>query len=103
VKILLVVNEVSALMKQKMSARTVACNRTYGQIQVQSDHIFHLLANLTYVDLEDPSNPLEYFELFCTPGIAEVITKETNQYAHKVLESATNLKLKSRTHFLGCY
>jgi hypothetical protein len=25
------------------------------------------------VDLEDPSNPWEYSELFCTPNIAEVI------------------------------
>jgi hypothetical protein len=33
------------------------------------------------VDLEDLSNPLEYFELFCTPEIAEVIARETNQYA----------------------
>jgi hypothetical protein len=29
------------------------------------------------VDLEDPSNPLEYFELFCTPEIAEVMVRET--------------------------
>jgi hypothetical protein len=33
------------------------------------------------VDLEDPSNPLEYFELFCTPEIADIIATETNQYA----------------------
>jgi hypothetical protein len=33
------------------------------------------------VDLEDPSNPLEYFELFCTQDIAEVIARETNRYA----------------------
>jgi hypothetical protein len=46
VKILLGVNKVSALMKQKMSATTVACNLTYGQIQVLSDHIFHLLTSL---------------------------------------------------------
>jgi hypothetical protein len=30
------------------------------------------------VHLEDPSNPLEYFELFCTPEIVEVIARETN-------------------------
>jgi hypothetical protein len=40
------------------------------------------------VDLEDPSNPLEYFELFCTPDIAEVIARETNQYAQFFLENA---------------
>jgi hypothetical protein len=37
---------VSALMKQKMSATTVACNLMYGQTQVLSNHIFHLLASL---------------------------------------------------------
>jgi hypothetical protein len=35
------------------------------------------------VDLEDPSNPLEYFELFCMSDIAEVIGRETNWYAQK--------------------
>jgi hypothetical protein len=30
------------------------------------------------VDLEDPSNPLEYSDLFCTPEIAELIARETN-------------------------
>jgi hypothetical protein len=30
-------------------------------------------------DLEDPSNPLEYSELFCTPDILEVIARETTQ------------------------
>jgi hypothetical protein len=44
------------------------------------------------VDLEDPSNPLEYFELFCTPEIGEVITREVNQYAKKFLENTPNLK-----------
>jgi hypothetical protein len=37
------------------------------------------------VDLEDPSNPLEYFELFCVPEIAEVIARETNWYAQTFL------------------
>jgi hypothetical protein len=50
------------------------------------------------VYLEDPSNPLEYFELFCTPDIAEVIARVTNRYAQKFLENTPNLKLKSRTH-----
>jgi hypothetical protein len=35
----------------------------------------------TNVDLEDPHNPQEYFELFCTPENVEVITRETNVYA----------------------
>jgi hypothetical protein len=39
------------------------------------------------VDLEDPNNPLEYFELFCTPDIAEAIVRETNWYAQKFLET----------------
>jgi hypothetical protein len=50
------------------------------------------------VDLEDPSNPLQYFELFCTPNIAEVIARETNLYAKHFLENVPNLKLKFRTH-----
>jgi hypothetical protein len=31
------------------------------------------------VDLEDPSNPPAYFELFCTPEIAKVKARETNR------------------------
>jgi hypothetical protein len=50
------------------------------------------------VDLEDPSNFLEYLELFCTPEIVEVIARETNPYAQTFLENTPNLKLKSRTH-----
>jgi hypothetical protein len=50
------------------------------------------------VDLEDSSNPLEYFGLFCTPGIAEVIGSETNQHPKQLLENTPNLKLRSRTH-----
>jgi hypothetical protein len=45
------------------------------------------------VDLEDPSNPLEYSELFCTPEIAEVITREANRYAKKKLENMPDPKL----------
>jgi hypothetical protein len=33
------------------------------------------------VDLQDPSNSLEYSELFFTPDIAEVIARETNRHA----------------------
>jgi hypothetical protein len=50
------------------------------------------------VDLEDPSKPLEYFELFCMPDNVEVIARETNQYTQNFLENAPNLKLKSRTY-----
>jgi hypothetical protein len=46
------------------------------------------------VDLEDPSNPLEYFDLFCTPEIAEVIARETNQYAQKIFRKHTDSKTK---------
>jgi hypothetical protein len=38
-------SSVSALMKQKMSETTAACNLAYGQIQVLRD-VFHLLASL---------------------------------------------------------
>jgi hypothetical protein len=40
------------------------------------------------VDLQDPSNSLEYFELLCTPEIVVVIARETNWYTHKSLENA---------------
>jgi hypothetical protein len=52
----------------------------------------------TNVDLEDPTNPLEYFDLFCTSEIAEVIARETNRYAKIFLETTPNLKLRTSTH-----
>jgi hypothetical protein len=39
------------------------------------------------VDLEDPSNPLEYFEMICMPDILEVIARETNRQPQKFLET----------------
>jgi hypothetical protein len=42
-------------------------------------------------DLEDPSNPMVYFELFCTLDIVEEIVRETNWYAQKFLENRPNL------------
>jgi hypothetical protein len=50
------------------------------------------------VDLEDPSNSLEYFESLCIADIAEVMARETNCYAQKFLENMPNVKPKSRTH-----
>jgi hypothetical protein len=41
VKISLGGEQTAALMKQKTSAITLACNLTYKQIQVLSNHIFH--------------------------------------------------------------
>jgi hypothetical protein len=38
------------------------------------------------VDFEDPSNPLQYFELFCTTDIVDVTARETNRYAQKFVE-----------------
>jgi hypothetical protein len=35
------------------------------------------------VDLEDPSNPLECFKLFCIPEIVEVIARKSNQHDKK--------------------
>jgi hypothetical protein len=55
------------------------------------------LANLTYVDLEDPSNPLEHFELFYAPEIADAIARETNQYEKKIRKHAQS-KTRSRTN-----
>jgi hypothetical protein len=39
------------------------------------------------VDLEDPSNPLEYFELFCTPDTAEVIARKNKPVCPKIKEN----------------
>nr|CAD7575868.1 unnamed protein product [Timema californicum] len=50
------------------------------------------------VQLENPDDPLEYFELFITPEIAEMISTESNRYAQQFLENSPNLKLKSRIH-----
>jgi hypothetical protein len=50
------------------------------------------------VDLEGPSNSLEYSELFCTSNLVQVIATETNWYAQKFLENTPNLKLRSSTH-----
>jgi hypothetical protein len=50
------------------------------------------------IDLEDPSNPPDYFKLFYTPEIEEVIARETNQYAQQFLENMPTLKLRSRAH-----
>jgi hypothetical protein len=50
------------------------------------------------VELEDLSNPLEYFDLFCTPEIEEVIARERNWYASEFLENTPNLTLQCRTH-----
>jgi hypothetical protein len=64
--------KVFALMKQKMLVTVVACNLTYGQIQVLSDHVFISTGKPGInVYLEDSSNHLEYFEMFCTPQSAE--------------------------------
>jgi hypothetical protein len=45
------------------------------------------------IDLEHPSNPLEYFKLSCMPEIVEVIARGTNQYAQQLSENKTNIKL----------
>jgi hypothetical protein len=39
-------SEINALMMKKMSVTTVACSMAYGQSQVLSNHIFHLLTSL---------------------------------------------------------
>jgi hypothetical protein len=42
-------NSVSEINMKILTVTTVACNLMYGQIQVLSDHIFHLLASLAYM------------------------------------------------------
>jgi hypothetical protein len=46
------------------------------------------------VDLYDPSNPLEYSELFCMPEVVEVIARETNWYAQKYFRNHAYSKTK---------
>jgi hypothetical protein len=65
---------------KKMSVAALVFSMSYGQ----SCFPFTDRTDIN-VDLGDPSNPLEYF---CTPETVEVIARETNQYAHKFLESA---------------
>jgi hypothetical protein len=50
------------------------------------------------VDLEDPSNLLEYFELLCTPEIVKLKAGETNRYAQNFLENTPDLKLRFKAH-----
>lgn len=50
------------------------------------------------VEIEDNNNPLEFFELFITPEIAELISRETNRYAQQFIEKNPELKEKSRVH-----
>jgi hypothetical protein len=50
------------------------------------------------VDFEDPSNPLEYSELFCTPEIVDITARATNRYAKNFFENMPNLKLISRAY-----
>jgi hypothetical protein len=52
------------------------------------------------IDLEDPNNPVEYFELFIIPELEEIIIRETNQYAEQFLKNMTNLKLRSTVHHM---
>jgi hypothetical protein len=50
------------------------------------------------VHLEDGNNRLGYFGLFITPKIAELMSRETDRYAHQILENRSELKIKSRFH-----
>jgi hypothetical protein len=49
------------------------------------------------VDLEDPNNLLDYFELFITPELPKLISRETNRYVEQFLESTSNLKIRSKS------
>jgi hypothetical protein len=68
-------------MKKKMSVTIVACSMTYGQTGAEQPHFPFTSKHGINVDFEGPSNPLEYFELFCTPETVEVTARETNRYA----------------------
>jgi hypothetical protein len=86
------------MMKMTMSVTVVALQHgTWAKSGAERPHYPFIGKPGMYIDLEDPSYPLEYSELFCTVEIVEVIARETNQYAQKLLENMHDLKLRSRT------
>jgi hypothetical protein len=68
------------------------CNKGHGQM------LSNPFRPDLYLDLEDHDNPMGYFELFITPELADVISRETNWYAQQFLENMPNLKIRSRVH-----
>jgi hypothetical protein len=52
------------------------------------------------VDLEDPNNPMEYFELILTSDTAEIIARETNRYANKLKKKGKKKKKKRNTRLI---
>jgi hypothetical protein len=69
---------------------------TWSRVGVDRLH-FHFNGKPgTNVDLEAQNNPWEYFELFITPEIAKLISRETNQYSEQFLGNKSDMKLKSR-------
>ena len=74
-------NRVSALMKKKMSVTDSSSSSSQHDMRATSGakrpHFPFTGKPRIDVDLEDPSIPLLYFE-FYTPGIAEIIAKESD-------------------------
>lgn len=44
------------------------------------------------------AEPIDYFKLFFTPEIINIMVEETNLYATQVLENATDIPASSRLH-----
>jgi hypothetical protein len=78
-------------MKKKMSVTKLACSTTWAKPGAERPRFPFTGKPGINVDLEDPSNPLEYLELFHTTNC--VIARETNLYAPKFLENTPNLKI----------
>jgi hypothetical protein len=86
-------NKASVLMKQKMSATPVAVQPDVWTNSGAERPRFPFTGKPGInFDLDDPSNPFEYFELFCTPDIVEVIARQTNRYAQESLGNTPNLR-----------
>jgi hypothetical protein len=74
-------------MKKKTSVTTVEHSVAYGQSSAEQPRFTFTGKPGINVNLENPSNPLEYF-WFCTAEIA----RDINRYAQKCLGNSRNLK-----------
>jgi hypothetical protein len=67
--------------KENVSDNSSTQHGIWAEIGAEQPHLIFTGKLGINVDLEDHSKLVEYFELFCTPEIAEVIAGESNQHA----------------------
>jgi hypothetical protein len=82
---------VSSDEEENISDNSSMQHGIYGQSQVLIECFPFTGKPVLNFDFEEPSNPLEYFELFCTPEIEKAIARETSRYAQRFLENTPNL------------